>query len=63
MTEIRHNSENPYYKVAKLLKQAQSNVVQTVNKTMVLTYFEKSMNGKGTFTHIYVYLKIIHILV
>jgi hypothetical protein len=40
MTEIRHNPENLYYKVVKLLKQAQSNVVQSVNKTMVLTYFE-----------------------
>jgi predicted nuclease of restriction endonuclease-like (RecB) superfamily len=40
MKEIRHNSENLYYKVAKLLKQAQSSVVQTINKTMVLTYFE-----------------------
>lgn len=40
MKEIRHNPENLYYKVAKLLKQAQSSVVQTINKTMVLTYFE-----------------------
>ena len=40
MTEIIHNPENLYYKVSELLKQAQSNVVQTVNKTMVTTYFE-----------------------
>jgi len=40
MTEIIYNPENLYYKVSKLLKQAQSNVVQTVNKTMVVTYFE-----------------------
>ena len=40
MTEITHNPENLYYKVSELLKQAQSNVVQTVNKTMVTTYFE-----------------------
>jgi len=40
MKEIRHNPENLYHKVAKLLKQTQSSVVQTINKTMVLTYFE-----------------------
>jgi predicted nuclease of restriction endonuclease-like (RecB) superfamily len=40
MTEITHNPENLYCKVSELLKQAQSNVVQTVNKTMVTTYFE-----------------------
>jgi len=40
MKEIRHNPEDLYYKVAKLLKQAQGSVVQTINKTMVLTYFE-----------------------
>jgi len=40
MTEVIYNPENLYYKVSKLLKQAQSNVVQTVNKTMVVTYFE-----------------------
>lgn len=40
MTEIKHNPENLYNKVAELLKIAQSTVVQTVNKTMVQTYFE-----------------------
>lgn len=40
MTEIKHNPENLYYKVAELLKLAQNAVVQTVNKTMVQTYFE-----------------------
>jgi len=29
-----------YYKVAELLNDARSNIVQTVNKTMVYTYFE-----------------------
>jgi len=32
--------ENIYNKITDLLKQAQNSVVQTVNKTMVLTYFE-----------------------
>ena len=32
--------ENLYNKITDLLKQAQNSVVQTVNKTMVLTYFE-----------------------
>lgn len=40
MTEIKHNPENLYNKVADLLKLAQNTVVQTVNKTMVHTYFE-----------------------
>lgn len=40
MTEIRYNTENLYTKVAELLKRAQNTVVQAVNKTMVLTYFE-----------------------
>lgn len=40
MTEIKHNPENLYNKVAELLKLAQNTVVQTVNKTMVQTYFE-----------------------
>ena len=40
MTEIKHNPENLYDKVAELLKLAQNTVVQTVNKTMVQTYFE-----------------------
>jgi len=32
--------ENIYNKITDLLKQAQHSVVQTVNRTMVLTYFE-----------------------
>ena len=40
MTGIKHNPENLYNKVAELLKMAQNTVVQTVNKTMVQTYFE-----------------------
>ncbi len=40
MTEIKHNPENLFNKVAELLKHARSTVVQTVNKTMVQTYFE-----------------------
>ncbi len=40
MTEIKHNPENLYNKVAELLKLAQDTVVQIVNKTMVQTYFE-----------------------
>jgi len=32
--------ENLYNKITDLLKQAQNSVVQTVNRTMVLTYFE-----------------------
>jgi len=32
--------ENIFNKITDLLKQAQNSVVQTVNKTMVLTYFE-----------------------
>jgi predicted nuclease of restriction endonuclease-like (RecB) superfamily len=40
MSEIKHSPENLYNKVAELLKTAQSTVVQTVNKTMVQTYFE-----------------------
>ncbi|MBN2660012.1 MAG: hypothetical protein JXR54_01930, partial [Tannerellaceae bacterium] len=40
MTEIKHSPENLYNKVAELLKLAQNTVVQTVNKTMVQTYFE-----------------------
>jgi predicted nuclease of restriction endonuclease-like (RecB) superfamily len=53
MTEIRHNTENLYTKVVELLKRAQNTVVQAVNKTMVLTYFEigkmiveEEQNGK-----------------
>lgn len=40
MTEIKHNPENLFNKVAELLKHARNTVVQTVNKTMVQTYFE-----------------------
>ncbi len=40
MTEIKHNPENLFNKVAELLKLARNTVVQTVNKTMVQTYFE-----------------------
>ena len=40
MTKIKHSPENLYNKVAELLKLAQNTVVQTVNKTMVQTYFE-----------------------
>lgn len=40
MSEIKHSTENLYNKVAELLKIAQNTVVQTVNKTMVQTYFE-----------------------
>jgi hypothetical protein len=40
MSEIKHSPENLYNKVAELLKLAQNTVVQTVNKTMVQTYFE-----------------------
>lgn len=40
MTEIKHIPDNLYNKVAELLKLAQNTVVQTVNKTMVQTYFE-----------------------
>ena len=40
MEELIHShSENFYDKVAELLKQARLSVVQTVNKTMVCTYF------------------------
>ena len=40
MNGIEKNTENFYNKVKKLLKQAQTTVVQAVNKTMVITYFE-----------------------
>lgn len=40
MTEIKLSPENLYNKVTELLKHAQSSVFKTVNKTMVLTYFE-----------------------
>ncbi|WP_194074853.1 DUF1016 N-terminal domain-containing protein [Mariniphaga sediminis] len=40
MTGIKHNPKNLYNRVAELLKLIQNTVVQTVNKTMVQTYFE-----------------------
>ncbi len=40
MNGIEKSTENFYNKVKKLLKQAQTTVVQTLNKTMVITYFE-----------------------
>ncbi len=54
MSKIEHNTKNNFYeKVADLLKEARRNVVQTVNKTMVYTYFEigrmiveEEQNGK-----------------
>ena len=40
MNGIEKSTENFYNKVKELLKQAQTTVVHTVNKTMVITYFE-----------------------
>ena len=41
MSEIERNTRSDFYnKVADLLKEARKSVVQTVNKTMVYTYFE-----------------------
>lgn len=40
MNGIEKSTESFYNKVKELLKQAQTTVVQTVNKTMVITYFE-----------------------
>ncbi len=41
MSEIEQNTRSDFYnKVADLLKEARKSVVQTVNKTMVYTYFE-----------------------
>ncbi|VAX28783.1 FIG074102: hypothetical protein [hydrothermal vent metagenome] len=41
MTEIEKNRNSDFYqKVAELLNNARKNVVQTINKTMVYTYFE-----------------------
>lgn len=49
----KHNQSDFYTKVANLLKDARKSVVQTVNKTMVFTYFEigrmifeEEQNGK-----------------
>ncbi len=54
MKENRQNIKADFYtKVANLLKEARKNVVQTINKTMVYTYFEigrmiveEEQNGK-----------------
>jgi len=40
MDKIGQSTENFYRKVKELLRNAQKTVVQTVNKTMVITYFE-----------------------
>ena len=41
MTKLERNINSDFYnKIAELLKNARSKVVQTVNKTMVYTYFE-----------------------
>jgi len=40
MNGIEKSTESFYNKVKELLKQARTTVVQTVNKTMVITYFE-----------------------
>ncbi len=40
MNEIKRGTENFYNKVTELLQDARKTVVQTVNKTMVITYFE-----------------------
>jgi predicted nuclease of restriction endonuclease-like (RecB) superfamily len=40
MLEVNTNSDSFYSKIHERLKTARKNVVQTVNRTMVLTYFE-----------------------
>jgi predicted nuclease of restriction endonuclease-like (RecB) superfamily len=40
MNEINRSTENFYNKVQELLRHAQKTIIQTVNKTMVITYFE-----------------------
>jgi predicted nuclease of restriction endonuclease-like (RecB) superfamily len=40
MGELKGNSENFYNKIAELIKKAQREVIQTVNRAMALTYFE-----------------------
>ncbi len=40
MNEIIGSAENFYNKVRKLLRHARKTVVQSVNKAMVITYFE-----------------------
>lgn len=40
MSKIKqHNKADFYTKVVDLLKEARRNIVQTINKTMVYTYF------------------------
>jgi predicted nuclease of restriction endonuclease-like (RecB) superfamily len=54
MSEVKRNIQTDFYnKVADLLKEARKSVVQTVNRTMVYTYFEigrmiveEEQNGK-----------------
>ncbi|MBP1672756.1 MAG: hypothetical protein H6Q25_571 [Bacteroidetes bacterium] len=54
MKEIEQNNQNDFYnKISNLLKDARRSVVQTINKTMVDTYFEigrmiveEEQNGK-----------------
>ena len=54
MKEIAQNNQNDFYnKISNLLKEARKSVVQTINKTMVYTYFEigrmiveEEQNGK-----------------
>ena len=54
MTDLKRNTEPTFYnKVSALLNEARNSVVQTVNKTMVITYFEigrmiveEEQNGK-----------------
>ncbi len=41
----QYNQSDFYNKVAILLKEARKSVVQTVNKTMVYTYFEILKNA------------------
>lgn len=40
MTDITHNTNRLFNKVSELLKAAQNTVLQTINTTMVETYFE-----------------------
>lgn len=40
MSNIEKSNSKFYNKVVELLKEARKSVVKTVNKTMVLTYFE-----------------------
>lgn len=54
MKDLTQNTDDNFFnKVADLLKEARKSIVQTVNKTMVLTYFEigkliieEEQNGK-----------------